>query len=112
MPRTVTDIDVLQEYLNGVMERAAHHAGKVEQIALAVAGAVVWRKTGPIRVYEREGKLTNALWVTIGDSQYALSYNHDDAQIEVKKDNMRGDVIATFDNSTPVNEVKAFFERL
>ena len=112
MRRTVTDVDVLQEYLNGVMERAAHHAGDVEQIALAVAGAVVWRKTGPIRVYEREGKLTNALWVTIGEDNHFLSYNHDREAIEVKRENMRGEVLASFENSTPVSEVKAFFEAL
>lgn len=73
VPRTVTDIDVLQEYISGVMERAEHHAGAVEEIALAIAGAIVWRKDGTIRVYEREGRMTNALWVTMGGQRYFLS---------------------------------------
>jgi len=106
MPRTVTDIDVLQEYINGVMERAAHHAGRVEEIALAVAGAIVWRKSGPVRVYEREGKMTNALWVEIGNQQYALSYSHDAEQIEVRFGNMRGEVVASFDNSSTKHLIK------
>ena len=112
MPRTVTDVDVLQEYISGVMERAAHHAGQVEQIALAVAGAIIWRKSGPIRVFEREGRMTNALWVAIGDHRYALSYNHEAETIEVRADNIRGDVLASFSNETPLAEVKRFFERL
>ena len=112
MPRTVTDIDVLQEYVTGVMKRAAHHAGRVEEIALAIAGAIVWRKTGPIKVYEREGRMTNALWITVGDRRYVLSYNHSVEQIEVRRDNMQGDVLASFDNNTTPHDVKKFFEQL
>ena len=112
MPRTVNDIDVLQEYIAGVMERAAHHAGEVEEIALAVAGALVWRKDGPIKIYEREGKMTNAIWVTIGGEKYALSYNHRAETIEVREKSMQGKVLASFDNSTPVHDVKEFFGNL
>ena len=50
MPRTVTDVDVLQEYISGVMNRADHHAGNVSDVCLAIAGAVIWRKDGDIRV--------------------------------------------------------------
>ena len=85
MPRTVSNVDVLQEYIAGVMERAAHHAGDVEEIALAVAGALIWRKEGPIKIYEREGKMTNAIWVVIGGKKYALSYNHRAKTIEVRE---------------------------
>jgi hypothetical protein len=112
MPRTVTDVDVLQEYIGGVMRNVAHHAGNVGDIALAIAGAIIWRKDGPIRVFEREGKMTNALWVTVGGRQYALSYSHDDMAIEVRADSMRGEVLASFTNNTAVSEVKKFFEAL
>ena len=30
--RIVTDVDVLQDYVSGVMDRADHHAGKVDEI--------------------------------------------------------------------------------
>jgi hypothetical protein len=112
MPRTVSDIDVLQEYITGVMERAAHHAGAVEEIALAIAGALVWRKDGPIRVYEREGKMTNVLWITIGGKKYALSYNHRAQTIEVREGSIHGEVLKSFTNATPIREVKRFFADL
>ncbi len=112
MPRTITDVDVLQEYIAGVMERADHHAGNVDEIALAVAGAIVWRKDGDIRVYEREGQMTNVLWVTISGTQYAFSYNHTAGVIEVRRDSIKGRVLASFSNATPIADVKAFFGAL
>jgi len=80
------------------MDRAEHHAGQVNEVCLAIAGAVIWRKDGDIQVYEREGQMTNALWVHIGSHRYALSYNHDAGSIEVREENMRGNVLASFDN--------------
>jgi len=112
MPRTLTDIDVLQEYIAGVMANAAHHAGRVEEIALAVAGAIIWRKDGPIRVWERQGRMTNALWATINGRDYFFSYNHDDETIDVHADGKGGDVLASFSNATPISEVKEFFQNL
>lgn len=44
MPLPVTDVEILQGYINGVMARADHHANEVEEIALALAGAIVWKK--------------------------------------------------------------------
>ena len=112
MPRTVSDIDVLQEYMAGVMQRAAHHAGAVEEIALAIAGALVWRKEGPIEVYERDGDMKNALWVTIGAKKYAMKYNHDNETIEFREKNLRGKLLKSFTNATSIAEVKQFFADL
>ena len=112
MPRTVTDVDVLQDYIRGVMKRADHHAGNINEVCLVIAGAVVWRKDGDIRVYERQGQMTNALWVQINGSRYALSYNHDAGQIKIREDSMQGNVLASFDNSNTAAEVRQFFESL
>ena len=112
MPKTVTDVDVLQEYLRGVMDRADHHAGNVNEICLAIAGAIVWRKDGDIRVYEREGKMTNALWVHVNGERYALSYDHDTGRIDIREDSMQGDVLISFDNSNTAAQVRDFFYSL
>lgn len=70
MPRKVQDVDVLTDYLRGVLDRAEHHAGNVDVVALTIAGAVLWRKdSDPLRVYEREGRMGNVLWVKIGGQQ-------------------------------------------
>lgn len=58
MPLTVTEVEELRAYLSGVMNRADHHAGRVNEIALALAGAILWRKSDehPIKVMAMEGQ--------------------------------------------------------
>ena len=112
MSRTVTDVDVLQDYIRGVMDRAKHHAGEVHEIVLAIAGAVIWCNDGDIKVLEQEGQMKNALWTRINGQRYALSYNHDAGQIEVRKDSLRGDVLGSFDNSNTAGDVRRFFSDL
>lgn len=111
MAKQVRDIDTLKTYIAGVVERAGHHAPGVEDIVLALAGAVVWRKdpTTPLKVNTRDGQMTNVLWVEIGGKRYAFSYNHDQQTVEVRAQTLQGAVMRSFSNSTPVNEVKAFF---
>ncbi len=112
MPQAVTNVDILQQYIRGVMERAEHHANNVDEICLAIAGAVVWRKDGEIEVMAREGDMKNVLWFRANGPRYALSYNHDQHSIEVRERNTQGDVLASFTNATPVRAVKQFFAGL
>ena len=91
------------------MERADHHAGNVNEVCLAIAGALIWRKNGDIQVYEREGNMANALWVNIGEKRYAVSYKHETRKIEVRENSMRGDVLREFDNDDSAADVREFF---
>jgi hypothetical protein len=45
MSLTVADLDTLEQYLAGVMNRSGHHAETVGAVALALLGAVLWRRT-------------------------------------------------------------------
>lgn len=113
MPKKVRDVDLLTEYLRGVLSRAEHHAGAVDAIALTIAGAVLWRKDAdPLEVFEREGQLRNVLWVKIAGKRYALSYNHDAQTIEVRLGSTQGQVLASFDNASSPTAVKRFFATL
>jgi hypothetical protein len=113
MPQQVTDIDVLKTYLRGVMDRADHHAQNINEVALAVAGGVIWRKDDePLLVMVREGEMKNVLWFTVGGARYALSYNHDTGEIELREGSTQGTVIASFSNATTNNQVKQIFSRL
>jgi hypothetical protein len=113
MPVPVSDIDMLQRYLGGVMDRAAHHAGQVQAVALALAGAIVWRKDrDAIQVMERDGDLKNVLWVKINKQRYAFSYNHAARTIEMRKGTTHGRVLASFSNDTPLAEVEQLFRAL
>jgi len=113
MPLKVTDIQTLKGYIDGVMKRADHHAGGVTEISLALAGAIIWRKDdAPIEVMARDGETKNVLWVKINDTRYSFSYNHTSGEIELRQNNIRGRILHTFSNDTPLSQVKQIFETL
>jgi len=109
MAISIDSIETLQTYLSGVMDRADHHAGQVEGVALALLGAVVWRSTGEISVREYAGRPANILWFFVGKERYGLVYNHENFKIELRERTQGGNAIAEFNNSTTYKEViKAF----
>lgn len=112
MPQTIESVNLLQQYLSGVLDRADHHAGNVDQICLAIAGAVIWRKSGDLSVMSRDGDLKNVLWFIVGERRFAISYNHGEGRIEVREGTTRGNTLVSFDNATPIAEVKQFFQGL
>ncbi len=113
MPAQIQDVDLLQNYIKGVMERADHHAGAVKEIALALAGAIVWKKdAAPIEVYAKDGEMKNVLWVKINGNRYAFSYNHAASAIEMRQGTTHGQVVASFSNTTPLTTVYSLFDGL
>ncbi len=114
MPGRLTTIEDLQGYLAGVVERADHHAGEVGEIVFAVAGAIVLFKDPDteIKVMVKHGETKNVLWVYIGGSRYAFSYNHIDRQVEVREGSVQGPTLVAITNATPIREVIALFSRL
>ncbi len=77
MALQVNDLKTMELYLEGVLGRADHHAKTVGAIALAIVGAVLWKKDPePVRVRTYAGKTANILWVRINGKRYALAYNH------------------------------------
>ncbi len=113
MPTQVTEVDILQTYLQGVLTRADHHANNVNEIALAIAGAIVWRKDPEaIEVMAREGDMKNVLWVRIRGQRYAFTYNHAAGTIEIRQGNNRGAVLHSLTNATPLATLRQIFESL
>src|SRR3712207_5175691 len=101
MPLPVTDIETLKAYINGVMKRADHHAGDVNEIALVLAGVIVWRKDDePIKINARDGEMKNVLWVRINNTKYAFSYNHHTREIELRQASLKGSMLHTCSNHT------------
>ena len=113
MPTPVTDVDVLRDYLRGVVDRADHHAQNVNRIVLAIAGAVIWRKdAAAMEVLARDGDMKNVLWLKISGQRYALSYNHEQGLIEIRQNSTQGNVVGSFSNATTNEEVYRIFRSL
>lgn len=113
MPQQVTDIDVLRDYLRGVVDRADHHAQNVNEIALAIAGGVIWRKDDdPLEVMVREGEMKNVIWFKVNGQRYALSYNHETQEIELRQGTTQGIVLGSFSNSISNDQVRQIFAGL
>ncbi|HXM41144.1 MAG TPA: hypothetical protein VN924_07820 [Bryobacteraceae bacterium] len=114
MPVAVDDVETLQRHLEGVLRRADHHATNVRLVVLTLARAIVlFKQPGThIEVLARHGDLKNALWVYIGGSRYAFSYDHEAAGIVLKRGGNQGAALATFNNSTGPAEILQIFETL
>jgi integron cassette protein len=114
MPARVADVETLQTYIRGVMDRAAHHAGNVDDVCLTLAGALVWRKDPgtDLQVMAYAGDMKNVLWVYIGAQRYALSYNHQTGAIEIRAGSVQGPILASFTNGSTAATVKSFFVTL
>ena len=112
MAITITSIQELQTYLQGVLDRANHHAINVSQITLALVGAIIWRADGQISVREYGGRPANMIWFHIGDHRYVLTFNHGTQKIELKDRTQTGAIITTFDNTSSHQDVIAAFENL
>ncbi len=112
MPLTITTLTLLNEYINGVMNRADHHGQNVNEIVLTLAGAVIWRATQDVEVRTYNNETANILWLTIDGHRYALAYNHITGEIEIRDRNLKGTVIASFNNKTNATEVKTIFTKL
>jgi hypothetical protein len=110
MPLPLNDVEMLKEYINGVMVRAQHHANNVDEIAPAIAGSIVWRKdSDPIQVLARNGDMKNVLWVKISGKRYAFGYDHDTQTIQIKDGSTQGNLVASLSNSTTLVDLKRIF---
>ena len=41
--KTIADVDTLQKYISGLMDRAFHHGKNVREIVLAMVGGIIWK---------------------------------------------------------------------
>lgn len=110
MATTIQNIETLRAYLSGVLDRANHHAQNVNAIALAIAGGIIWRTTDNIKVMSREGEMKNVLWLQVGNRTLCFAYNHSTGDIEVREGSVQGTVIRSFNNTTPIADVKTFLK--
>ncbi|MBS1977859.1 MAG: hypothetical protein JST46_10845 [Bacteroidetes bacterium] len=112
MALTITTLKLLNGYINGVMQRAEHHAESVNEIVLTLAGAVIWKATQDVEVRTYGDETANILWLTVGQNRYALGFNHHSGEIELHERTQNGIVLASFSNKSTAEQVKQVFDRL
>ena len=112
MPIQVDKIATLNEYFNGVMGRADHHADNVNEIILALIGGVIWRSKSSFEVKQYNGAPANILWMNVNDNWYCFKFNHESGNIECCEGGYNGKVLKSFNNQTPISDIKAFFAKL
>ncbi|WP_196615814.1 hypothetical protein [Citrobacter braakii] len=109
------DIEILHRYAQGVMERSEHHAQNVGVVALTLLGGVIWKAVpGSIEIRTYNGNLANMVWWKSESSQknYAISYNHETLEIELRDESVKGDVLFSLSNSTAPESVLKMLEEL
>ena len=103
-------VGILREYFNGVLGRADHHAQEVEEVALTLMGAVIWKaKENSIEVRSVGEKTGNMLWFETNRSRYSFRYDHSDKKIELREKTSNGPIISIFDNTITANTVYNIF---
>ena len=113
MAITATDVATLNSYAQGVLGRADHHAKKVEAVALALLGGIVWRADpGSIEIKQYDGALANVLWIKVQGRRYAFAYNHVTQKIEIREGTVRGVIRHAFDDTDPLTTIFAAVSNL
>jgi hypothetical protein len=114
MALIINTVDELQRYLNGVSGRAIHHAPNVNAVILALAGAVILFKDSGTQLEVRtyRGTPANVLYLTLNGTRYVLTYNHEQQSVEIRRNNVRGDVVGSFTNATPPGQILQIFQDL
>jgi len=108
MAITPQDLEQLQLYASGVMDRADHHAGKVKGVALALLGGIIWRaEPNSIRLRQHSGSMANMLWARFGGKDFVFAYNHAAETIEIRDRTQTGAVLFSFDDSASLSTVHA-----
>lgn len=112
MPIRINSIAMLKKHLDGVMNRADHHAQQVYKIVLPLVGLVAWKATD-IDARTHEGKSANMIWFTTATgARYAIVFNHEDRKIDIRDRSQQGNNLLSIDNQTSIDDLIAFFERL
>lgn len=106
MARQVTTVRELKDYLRSLHANAGHHAKAMLEVFPKVLSAVIERMDDDsLRVYERDGRVTNAAWASFGGREYFFSYDHENTAVSVKTGSMQGRVVDRFYSSDSFDEI-------
>jgi hypothetical protein len=70
----VDDLNTLSTYVNGVIDRADHHASRVNAVVLALLGAVIWRKADGVSIEILWAMCSGLKWLD-RDTHFLMTMN-------------------------------------
>lgn len=113
MAITAKDVGLLHDYIEGVMNRADHHADEIKGSALALLGGIIWRgRPGTIEIKQYAGNMANMIWATIGSKRYAFSYNHVTKSIDIRDRTQSGQILYSINDQMPVSDIEVVVRTL
>jgi len=114
MALTMDSVKRLQQYFNGVIERAEHHAPGVTEVIYPLLCLIVSRfdPTSDIEVREYNGSPANMLWVHINGAKYAFRYDHKTSTIEIREGTLNGSIKHSIDNTKSIKDLIQIFDTL
>lgn len=114
MANRLTTIQELHDYFSGIVERAEHHAQKVEEIIYPLLGMIIaYKDSGTeIDVSGHQSGTGNLLWVKINGTRYAFRYDHLSVSIEIRKGSYKGKRVETINNGTTLSTLCSVFKGL
>jgi len=114
MAKSINTIKELKLYFKGVIERAEHHAQGVTEVIYPTLCLIISYidPNSNIEVREYNGIPANMLWVYINGTRYAFAYEHTKSVIEIRKDNIKGQVLHSINNNLSVKDLINIFKSL
>lgn len=93
MPIKIKSVDDMRRYFKAVVERGEHHGEQVKEALYPLAGFLFayTDDNSDLKVKTYDGKAKNVIWFQINGCTYVMSYNHEDVQIDFRRDGLQGD---------------------
>jgi hypothetical protein len=99
----MSDLDILKDYINEVIG--------MTDAALALLGAIVWKKDEETIAVSSEGANKKSLTIKLNGAKYIFSHNSKAERIDMHS-LTDGMLMYSFTNQTPVSKIREVFETL
>jgi hypothetical protein len=109
MAKKINSNKELDEYIQNIQKEADCHAPKVKEIIRPLSSYIrkeIDHKNNFIEVYEREGNIARACWITLNKRRLFFKYNYETQEIFMKNRSQQGNLITQFDNSDDDQSIK------
>lgn len=108
----ISDIDQLQRYLIKISRRPDYHA--FTEVVFCLAGAIVLFKDSysQLEILTYGEDPAEVLALNISGTKYVLVYDYQQQTVDIKRADVHGDVVGTFNGATSPQQIFQIFQGL